>query len=250
MKETLKIMDLHVEVEGKEIIRGLDLVIKEGEVHAIMGPNGSGKSSLSHTIMGHPNYRVTSGDIFFKGESILGLSTDERARMGIFLSFQYPVAISGVSLYSLLRRMWNKDSPLVERVDNLAKSLLLKEEILYRSINDGLSGGEKKKSEIIQMAVKDPEFIILDEIDSGLDIDSLMAVSEFIKSEKDRGKTFLLITHYRRILDHVEPDLVHVMVDGKIVKTGGKELVKELEKEGYRVFGGNNEKVSFAGRHL
>ncbi|MGC8579794.1 MAG: Fe-S cluster assembly ATPase SufC [bacterium] len=237
----LEIKDLHVTVEDKEIIKGLNLTINPFEVHTIMGPNGSGKSTLSFTIMGHPKYRVTHGDIVYNGTSILGLDVDERARKGIFLGFQYPMEIPGVSVENFLRTAIEakeqKDVPILAFHKSLlkrAEAISIPQSFLDRYLNEGFSGGEKKRNEILQMAVLLPKFAVLDEIDSGLDIDALRLVSEGInKLIKEDHLTLLLITHYQRILDYIKPDFVHIMVDGRIVKSGGFELAQQLDKMGY-----------------
>ncbi len=250
MSDKLEIKNLHVSVEGKEILRGLSLTIKKGEVHAIMGPNGSGKSTLAQTLMGHPKYDVTSGEVFYKGENILELEPDERARMGIFLAFQYPYEISGVPLSRfLLQAVKARNESEDEAANGKSKKLafgefrkilkanleLLKmdESFTKRYLNEGFSGGEKKRAEILQMLVLQPEIAILDETDSGLDIDSIKIVAEGVNSL--RGKNFgcLAITHYQRILNYLNPDYVHVMVAGRLVKSGGHELAEELEEKGY-----------------
>ncbi len=237
----LEIKDLHVEIEGKEIIKGLDLTMNPFEVHALMGPNGSGKSTLSYTIMGHPKYKVTGGDILYNGESILNIGVDERARRGIFLGFQYPMEVSGVSVENFLRTAAEakeqKDVPILAFHKALTKrieAMAIPQSFLDRYLNEGFSGGEKKRNEILQMAVLLPQLAVLDEIDSGLDIDALRLVSDGInKLIKEDHLTLLLITHYQRILDYINPRFVHIMVDGKIVKSGGYELAKQLDKMGY-----------------
>lgn len=236
----LEIRDLHVAVEGKPILKGVNLTIHKGEVHALMGPNGSGKSTLSNALMGHPNYTVTSGDILFKGESILELSPDERARRGLFLAFQYPVAISGVSVVNFLRTalksIRGEEVPVREFRKLLKEKMALlgmDDSFAGRYVNDGFSGGEKKRHEILQMAVLQPEMAILDETDSGLDIDALRTVAEGINKLTGPNLGVLLITHYQRILNYVHPHYVHVLVDGRIVKSGGSELAEKLEAQGY-----------------
>ena len=232
--------DLHVSVEGKEIVKGLDLTVNRGEIHAVMGPNGSGKSTLANAIMGHPRYEVTKGKILFKGRNILGLRTDERARLGLFLAFQYPKGIPGVTmvnfLRSAMRAVRGDDVPVREfRVKLKETMALLKmdEDFARRYINDGFSGGEMKRSEVLQMGILQPEMAILDETDSGLDIDALRTVAEGINSLMDDKRGMLVITHYQRILNYVQPQHVHVLFDGRIVKSGGRELAEELEAEGY-----------------
>ena len=237
----LEIKNLHVEIEGKKIIKGLDLTINPYEVHALMGPNGSGKSTLSYTIMGHPKYKVTEGDILYNGESIIGLGVDERARKGIFLGFQYPMEVSGVSVENFLRTAVEakekKDVPILafhKALNKRVEAMSIPQSFLDRYLNEGFSGGEKKRNEILQMAVLLPKFAVLDEIDSGLDIDALRLVSEGInKLIKEDRLSLLLITHYQRILDYIKPQLVHIMVDGKVVKSGGYELAQQLDKMGY-----------------
>jgi Fe-S cluster assembly ATP-binding protein len=236
----LEVTDLHVAVEGKEILKGLSLTINAGETHAIMGRNGSGKSTLSSTIMGHPRYEVTSGSIKFRGENVLDMEVHERARKGIFLSFQYPVALPGVSVSNFLRqavKAVRSDEvpakafrPLVK--ENM-KRLDIPNSFMTRYVNDGFSGGEKKRLEMLQMAMLQPSLAILDETDSGLDIDALKVVSEAINLLRSPERSQLLITHYQRILRYVEPDHVHVLLDGRIVMSGGPELAHKLEKHGY-----------------
>ena len=236
----LEVQDLHVAIDGKEILKGLDLSINAGETHAIMGRNGSGKSTLSATIMGHPRYEVTSGDIRLRGESILEMPVHERARQGVFLSFQYPVALPGVSVSNFLRQSvkavraddvpTKAFRPLVK--ENL-KLLDIPQSFMTRYVNDGFSGGEKKRLEMLQMLMLQPSLAILDETDSGLDIDALKVVSESINLLRSPERAQLLITHYQRILHYVRPDYVHVLLDGRIVKQGGPELAEELEQRGY-----------------
>ena len=240
--DELVIKDLHVNVEGKEILKGLSLTVKKGQVAALMGPNGSGKSTLAYTIMGHPGYEIAKGEIWFKGKNLAQVEADERSRMGVFLSFQYPQVVSGVSLSNFLRTAVNarrsQDDPVP--VVDFAKQLREKMEMLKidpafagRYVNEGFSGGEKKRTEILQMAVLEPEMAILDETDSGLDIDALRTVAEGVNRLKSEKMGILLITHYQRILNYVTPDVVHVIVKGRIVKTGGKELALKLEEKGY-----------------
>jgi Fe-S cluster assembly ATP-binding protein len=240
-KAALFVVDgLHVSVEGKEIVKGLDLTIQRGEIHAIMGPNASGKSTLAHALMGHPRYEVTQGKVLLKGKNILGLRPDERARLGLFLAFQYPRAIPGVSmvnfLRSALRAVRGSDVPVREFRATLQETMgLLKmdEGFARRYINDGFSGGEMKRAEVLQMGILQPEMAILDETDSGLDIDALRTVSEGINALADDRRGFLIITHYQRILDYVRPHHVHVLFDGRIIRSGGPELAQALEAEGY-----------------
>ncbi|MBS3164157.1 Fe-S cluster assembly ATPase SufC [Candidatus Woesearchaeota archaeon] len=240
--DELVIKDLHVNVEGKEILKGLSLTVKKGQVAALMGPNGSGKSTLAYTIMGHPGYEIAKGEIWFKGKNLAQVEADERSRMGVFLSFQYPQVVSGVSLSNFLRTAVNARRPEDDPVPvvDFAKQLREKMEMLKidpafagRYVNEGFSGGEKKRTEILQMAVLEPEMAILDETDSGLDIDALRTVAEGVNRLKSEKMGILLITHYQRILNYVTPDVVHVIVKGRIVKTGGKELALKLEEKGY-----------------
>lgn len=238
--ETLKIIDLKASIGDKEILKGVNLSIFSGEVHAIMGKNGSGKSTLSNIILGHPNYSVTNGDILFKGKSILSLKPDERARLGIFLSFQYPTAIPGVTvanfLRTMLKGMQGRDIPVKEFRQILKKettALKIEESFMGRYVNDGFSGGEKKRNEILQLSLLKPALSILDETDSGLDIDALKIVCDGINANRSPESAFLLITHYQRMLNYVVPDKVHVFMDGKIVLSGDKSLALELEEKGY-----------------
>lgn len=240
MSAILEIKSLHANVGDKTILRGVNLTIGPGEVHAIMGPNGSGKSTLSNVILGHPKYTITSGEILFRGESILNKSTDERARLGIFLSFQYPTALPGVTignfLKSILKAHRGKDVPVKEFKQELKQSMDLLEvpqSFIGRYVNDGFSGGEKKRAEILQMSLLKPVLSILDETDSGLDIDALRIVSEGINSNRNPERSILLITHYQRMLNYIVPDFVHVFADGRILETGGKDLSLKLEEVGY-----------------
>jgi Fe-S cluster assembly ATP-binding protein len=245
-KATLEIRDLRVSVENKEILRGVDLTVRQGEVHALMGPNGSGKSTLAGVVMGRPGYEVTGGQVLYKGESVLGLSPDERARRGLFLAFQYPVEVPGVSVVNFLRSAYNAlKNPTgdeTKKVSALAFRSMMKEkmglvgvddDMVRRYVNQGFSGGEKKRMETLQLAVLEPEIAILDETDSGLDIDALKAVATGINQLRGPGLGLLLITHYQRILDYVTPDHVHVLMGGRVVKEGGPELARELEAKGY-----------------
>ncbi|MEX0945337.1 MAG: Fe-S cluster assembly ATPase SufC [Balneolaceae bacterium] len=242
----LELKDLHAVVEGEgiEILKGVNLTVSKGEIHAIMGPNGSGKSTLAKVVAGHPEYEVTKGDILYNGESILELDPDERAHAGIFLAFQYPVEVPGVTNTTLLRESYNtiaasrgrEELDPLEFDDYIREKLDLVEmnpEFLERSVNAGFSGGEKKRNEIFQMAVLKPALSLLDETDSGLDIDALRVVSAGINKLHGENDTVVLITHYQRLLNYIIPDYVHVMIGGKIVKTGGKELAFELEEKGY-----------------
>jgi Fe-S cluster assembly ATP-binding protein len=240
----IEIRDLHVTVGGKEILKGLTLSIPAGEVHAIMGPNGSGKSTLSYTIAGREGYEVTSGDILYKGESILGLAPEERAAKGIFLALQYPIEIPGVTTMTFLRTAVNAQrkargqqpmdaAQFLRAVRAKGKTLNVGDEMLKRPLNAGFSGGEKKRAEILQMALFEPGFAVLDETDSGLDIDALKLVAEGVNALRAPDRAMLLITHYQRLLDYIVPDRVHVLAGGRIVKSGGRELALELEKSGY-----------------
>jgi len=237
---TLEIRGLHASVEGKEILKGIDLVVKQGETHALMGPNGSGKSTLANVLMGRPGYLVTAGEVLFKGQDILGLRPDQRAQRGLFLAMQYPVEVPGVSVVNFLRTAYKavkgeEISALAFRKHMKEKMNLLgvEEAMVNRYVNQGFSGGEKKKNEILQLAVLEPDIAVLDETDSGLDIDSLKAVATGVEELIGPDLGVLLITHYQRILNYVSPDFVHVMIGGRIVKSGGKELAHELEEKGY-----------------
>lgn len=245
MSETiLSIRNLTANVDGTPILKGVNLEIKAGEVHAIMGRNGSGKSTLSKIIAGHPDYEVTGGEIIYQSESILDKEPNERANSGIFLAFQYPLAIPGVSNLDFMRVAYNAKQKYLglEEIDTFDFEDLIEEKLevvkmnpsfLARSLNEGFSGGEKKRNEILQMALLDPTLTILDEIDSGLDIDALRIVSDGVNQLKTPEKGYLVITHYQRLLDYIEPDVVHVMRDGEIITSGGKELALELESRGY-----------------
>jgi len=241
----LEVKNLSVEVAGKPILEGLDLTVKAGEVAAIMGPNGSGKSTLSYVIAGKPDYEVTSGEVLIDGDSILELSPDERAAKGVFLAFQYPVEIPGVSTMTFLKATLNaqrraRDLPEMTTPDFMraertaADRLKIDREMLRRPLNVCFSGGEKKRMEILQMALLEPRLAILDETDSGLDIDALRIVADGVNALRAENRAFLVITHYQRLLDHIKPDVVHVMAKGRIVKSGGPELALELERNGYR----------------
>ena len=249
----LEIRDLHVTVDGKEILKGIDLAVRSGEVHAIMGPNGSGKSTLALTVMGHPRYTVTRGTILFGGRELVGMPVDERARLGVFLAFQYPVAIPGVSVANFLRTSINSrradrggtaaaderkrtDIPIPQfrkMLQDKMKLLEIDDTFITRSVNEGFSGGEKKRLETLQMHMFQPTLALLDETDSGLDIDALKVVAKGIEALRSPEVGILLITHYERILKYVQPDFVHVLVDGRVVRTGGRELAAELEAKGY-----------------
>lgn len=240
----LSIEDLHVSVEDKAILKGISLNVKPGEVHAIMGPNGSGKSTLAHVLAGRDGYTVTSGKVLYNDADLLDLLPEERAREGIFLAFQYPIEIPGVSNIYLLKAALNsiRKHKGVDELDamdfiNLVKSKTklvdMNEEFLYRAVNEGFSGGEKKRNEILQMAVLEPSLAILDETDSGLDIDALKIVSNGVNALRSENRSFILVTHYQRLLDYIKPDFVHVLADGKIVKSGDANLAMKLEDKGY-----------------
>nr|WP_211270302.1 Fe-S cluster assembly ATPase SufC [Caryophanon tenue] len=239
---TLEIKDLHVEIDGKEILKGVNLTINTNEVHAIMGPNGTGKSTLASAIMGHPKYEVTQGEVFLDGENVLEMEVDERAKAGLFLAMQYPSEIAGVTNADFLRSAINARREegdeislmkFIKELDKTMDFLEMPEEMAQRYLNEGFSGGEKKRNEILQMMMIKPTFGILDEIDSGLDIDALKVVSKGINEMRDEGFGCLMITHYQRLLNYITPDYVHVMMQGKIVKSGGQELAQKLEAEGY-----------------
>ena len=242
----LVIKNLHVSIEGKEILTGVDLIIKQGETHAIMGPNGTGKSTLAYTLMGHPSYTITGGEIWFKGKNLIGLATDERSRLGLFLAFQYPVSIPGVTVANFLRTAVNsrrraanledKGMPILEFRKMLKERMeLLKMDPAFagRYLNEGFSGGEKKRAEILQMATLKPEIAILDETDSGLDIDALRIVAEGVNALSGADLGVLVITHYQRLLNYIKPQFVHIMLGGKIVESGGPDLALQLEERGY-----------------
>ena len=243
----LEVKNLHVQVDDKEILKGMDIAVAPGEVHSIMGPNGSGKSTLAQVLAGRETYEVTEGEITFQGKDLLDLEPEERACEGIFLAFQYPVEIPGVANTYLLRealnakREYRNEEPLKHvEFGKLArekmKALGIDEGLLKRSVNAGFSGGEKKRNEIFQMQILDPRLAVLDETDSGLDIDALKIVANGVNSMRDGERSFIVITHYQRLLNYIVPDFVHVMVDGKIVRSGGKELAYELEEKGYAGF--------------
>jgi Fe-S cluster assembly ATP-binding protein len=242
----LEIKNLHVSIESKEILQGVNLTIKQGETHAIMGPNGTGKSTLAYTLMGHPNYKVTKGEVSFKGQNILELEADERSRLGLFLAFQYPVAIPGVTVANFLRTALNARRRSVNKADKgipipeFRKMLKEQMELLKmdqafagRYLNDGFSGGEKKRAEILQMATLKPEIAILDETDSGLDIDALRVVADGVNALTGPNLGVLVITHYQRLLNYIKPHFVHVMMGGRIVESGGPDLALSLEEHGY-----------------
>ncbi len=240
----LKIENLHVSIEGKEILKGLSLDVKPGEIHAIMGPNGSGKSTLSSVIAGNEDYEVEKGNIFYNGENIEDLSADERANRGIFMSFQYPVAIPGITVTNFIKTAINsnlkargeKEMPageMLKKIREKSKLLEIDSKFLSRSLNEGFSGGEKKRNEIFQMAMLEPNLAILDETDSGLDIDALKVVANGVNKLKNNDNAIVIITHYQRLLDYITPDFVHVLQEGKISKSGDKSLALELEEKGY-----------------
>jgi len=252
MPTTLEIKDLHVSIESKQILKGVNLIVKQGEIHAIMGPNGSGKSTLANTLMGHPKYKVDSGDILVNGESIVGLTPDVRAKKGLFLAFQYPLEISGVPLAQFLRSAYRsvkgetqqKDAKGVggemisalafkKKLEEKLKEVYLDPSFTKRYLNEGFSGGEKKRAEILQLAVLQPAIAIMDETDSGLDIDAVRKVAEVVSNMAGPEMGVLLITHYQRILQYVRPQFVHIMVNGRIFQSGGPELAQKLEEKGY-----------------
>ena len=243
----LEIKNLHVTVDGKQILNGLDLTVNKGEVHAIMGPNGSGKSTLSYVMAGKAGYEATEGEVLLDGENILGMEPDERAAKGLFLAFQYPLEIPGVATMTFLRTALNAQRKkrgqaelstpdFLKLVRETARKLEIDPEMLRRAVNVGFSGGEKKRNEILQMALLQPRLCVLDETDSGLDIDALKIVSDGVNRLRSPDRAMIVITHYQRLLDHIVPDVVHVLSKGRIVKTGGKELALELEAHGYAQF--------------
>ena len=240
----LEVKDLRGGIEGKEILRGIDLAVKPGEVHAIMGPNGSGKSTFAQVLAGHPGYEVTGGSVHFEGQNLLEMEADERARAGLFMAFQYPVAIRGVTNAYFLQSAVNaqRKNQGLEELDTLEFAELLEsklemlgwdDRLIHRAVNDGFSGGEKKRNEIIQLAMLEPKLAILDETDSGLDIDAVKAVSDAVNRFRDPERSFILVTHYERILNYVTPDHVHVLAGGKVVMSGDMQLALELEAKGY-----------------
>jgi len=251
----LTVSNLQVQIADQHILKGLDLVIKPGEVHAVMGPNGSGKSTLAYSLAGHPDYEVTDGSVSLDSAELIELAPDERAQLGLFLAFQYPVEVPGVRVNNFLHhayqaRFANQPDKLFKKViqfrkhlENLAEELQVKKSLLSRGLNEGFSGGEKKRLEILQMAVLEPRFAILDETDSGLDIDAIKAVAAGVKKVVKKHNTgVVVITHYQRILDYLEPDFVHVVVAGKVVESGGPELVKKIEKSGYLKYQADSKK--------
>lgn len=248
MKVMLEIRNLHAKVDGKEILNGIDLDIRAGEVHAIMGPNGSGKSTLSYVLAGREGYEVTEGTIRFKGRDLMEMDVDERAAAGVFLAFQYPLEIPGVTTMTFLKTALNAQRKargeeeldavrFLKLVREKAKPLNVTDDMLKRALNVGYSGGEKKRAEVLQMSLLEPALCVLDETDSGLDIDALKTVAEGVNALRSPERAMIVITHYQRLLDYIVPDVVHVLSKGRIVKTGGKELALELEKSGYAGYG-------------
>ena len=239
MSHTIEIKDLHAGIPGKEILKGVNLTINTGEVHAIMGPNGTGKSTLSSCIMGNPKYQILSGDILFDGKSIKDMAVDERARLGLFLAYQYPMSVNGVTNSDFVRsamKACGNDMSLfkfIKEYDKACKDLEMPSDLAHRYLNEGFSGGEMKRNEILQMKMLRPKFAILDEIDSGLDVDALRIVGENVSNMVSDDFGCLLITHYERLLDYIKPHYVHIMINGKVVKTGGSELIKKIDQEGY-----------------
>jgi Fe-S cluster assembly ATP-binding protein len=238
----LTIQDLYVSIEGKEILKGFSLTVAPGQVHALMGPNGAGKSTLAKVLAGHPAYEVTSGAIFFEGQNINELDPEERAKLGLFMSFQYPLEIAGVTNFQFLHAAYSACKGTISETDfekllqQKMELMNMKEEFKGRSLNEGFSGGEKKRNEILQMAVLEPKMAILDETDSGLDIDAMKIVADGVKQLLNSERGLLLITHYQRLLDYIKPDFVHVVIDGKIVETGTFELALKLEAQGYNAY--------------
>jgi Fe-S cluster assembly ATP-binding protein len=244
MANLLDIKDLHARIEGKEILRGLNLTVNAGEIHAIMGPNGAGKSTMASVLAGHPNYEVTAGEVLFEGKNLLELAPEERAGEGLFLSFQYPVEIPGVSMVNFMRAAVNQTrkykglepvpaADFLKMVKEKRELVELDSSLANRSVNEGFSGGEKKRNEIFQMAMLNPKLSILDETDSGLDIDALRIVAEGVNKLRSKDNATLVITHYQRLLDYIKPDFVHVLYKGRIVRSAGPELALELEGKGY-----------------
>jgi Fe-S cluster assembly ATP-binding protein len=243
MSELLVIDDLHASVEGTEILKGVSLTVRAGEIHALMGPNGSGKSTLANVLMGHPDYEITGGSILFEGEDVTEWTPDERGRSGMFLAFQYPEEIPGVSVVNFLRSALSNrtgtDYTVLElrlKVMDTMRELGMEASFADRYLNEGFSGGERKRNEVLQMAVLEPKLAIMDETDSGLDIDALRIVAEGVGKVASPERGFLIITHYQRMLDYITPDVVHVFVDGRVVQTGGADLARRIEDEGYDAF--------------
>lgn len=248
----IEIKDLHAEIAGKEILKGLSLDIAPGTVHAIMGPNGAGKSTLASVLAGHTDYEVSAGQALMDGQNLLDLEPEERAAAGVFLAFQYPLEIPGVPMNTFLKTALNAQRKLrgeeeldslafLKKIKPLAKKLGVADDMLKRAVNEGCSGGEKKRNEVLQMSLLEPSFAILDETDSGLDIDALRVVADGVNALRDGKRSFLVITHYQRLLDYIKPDVVHVLADGKIVESGGAELALRLEDEGYAKFAKSEE---------
>lgn len=242
MSTKFVIEGLRATIEGKEILKGIDLEIKGGEIHAVMGPNGTGKSTLASSLMGHPKYEVTSGNVTLDGEDLLEMAVDERARAGLFLAMQYPSEIAGVTNSDFMRSAINAKRGegneislirFIRQMEGKMKDLEMSPEFAHRYLNEGFSGGEKKRNEILQMMMLEPKIVVLDEIDSGLDIDALRIVAEGVNAMRSEERGFLVITHYQRLLNYIKPDFVHVMMQGRIVKSGGPELAERLEKDGY-----------------
>lgn len=239
----IEIIDLHATIDGKPILKGINLKVKSGEIHAIMGPNGAGKSTLAKVLAGHPSYEITAGEVWLKGQNLLDLNPEERAHLGLFLGFQYPVEIAGISNLDFLKAAYQakctskamtfSEEEFLSKLDEKLDLIDARKDFLTRCVNDGFSGGEKKKNEILQMAILEPSFSILDETDSGLDIDAMKVIAKGVKATHHKDHALLLITHYQRLLDYISPDHIHVMIDGKIVFSGGPELALKLEKEGY-----------------
>lgn len=246
----LKINNLHVEIDGKEILKGINLEVKSGEVHAIMGPNGTGKSTLAQSLMGHPSYTITSGTAFLDDTDLLQVSVDERARKGLFLAMQAPIEVPGVTNSDFMRQALNanREKPVdliqfIFEYEKNAKDLKMREDLPHRYLNQGFSGGERKRNEILQLKTLKPKFAILDEIDSGLDVDALKIVGENVSQQvKDTNLGCILITHYQRLLDYIKPDFVHVIIDGKIAHTGKMEVIEKIDKEGYEWLLKNDDK--------
>lgn len=238
----LVIRDLEVSIDGKSILKKFSLTIKAGEIHAIMGPNGAGKSTLAKILAGHPSYEVTDGEILFEGQNIIDMDPEERAKLGLFLSFQYPVEIPGLTNFQFLHSAYEACHEKISQqefetlLQKKMEQINAKPEFKTRNLNEGFSGGEKKKNELLQMAVLEPKLTILDEIDSGLDIDAMKDVANGVKALLTKERSLLIVTHYQRLLDYIKPDFVHVVVDGAVVKTGGAELALELEEKGYNVY--------------